>query len=142
MTDEPSNAKEHLNMLRIIANLRQSDKLFHLLASVGEFERPRKRNGDKKKNSKWQMMQCQIGTRHTHFFFLTSFRYSDGCSCAIYCGSSIFGNVSPFLFLFRSCGVYWGNGVGGHRDGHGWRSVTIRYSLRKSCSTKPHPTIG
>ena len=56
-------------MLRIIANQRQSDKLFHLLASVGEFERPSKPNGDKKKNGKWQMMQRQVGTRHTHFFF-------------------------------------------------------------------------
>jgi hypothetical protein len=57
MTDEPSIAQEHLDMLRIIANQRQSDKLFHLLATVGGCERPSKPNGDKKKNSKQQMMQ-------------------------------------------------------------------------------------
>jgi hypothetical protein len=54
MTDEPSIAKQHLDMLRVIANHRQSDKLFQLLTSVGEYERPRKPNVDKNKNGEWR----------------------------------------------------------------------------------------
>lgn len=74
MTDEPSNAKVHLDMLRIIANQRQSDKLFHLLDSVGEFKRPSKANGDKKKTGKSQI-EGNINWNVTYSFLF--FKHSD-----------------------------------------------------------------
>ncbi|KAH8547617.1 hypothetical protein BGW37DRAFT_229717 [Umbelopsis sp. PMI_123] len=50
MTDEPNSMKVHLDMLRVIANNRQSDKLFNLLSAVSGYTRPNKPEVDEKEN--------------------------------------------------------------------------------------------
>jgi hypothetical protein len=66
MTDEPNSMKVHLDMLRVIANNRQSDKLFNLLSAVSGYTRPNKPEVDEKENGKWLDVMTNQMLLYTH----------------------------------------------------------------------------